>query len=174
MSLPPNLARWADCVYAACKVHDVEPVIVFAHLEVESLGGDALSPPDPSGTGDHGHGRGLMQIDDRSHQDFISRQSLDGIPLWQKPLENILEGTRIIAANLRRFHGSIIPAIAAYNAGAGATHHALLDVTRPNLGVEVSREASLAACNAITEHGCYVTKVLAQVSRLNQLVESVP
>ncbi len=94
----------------------------------ESAWGRILSPPGPGGTGDGGHGRGLMQIDDRFHQTFI------GSGKWSNPKDNIdyaidevlsksyayldtntsLQGTDLLRG-----------AIAAYNAGLGSVTRAL-------------------------------------------------
>jgi hypothetical protein len=50
----------------------LSPSVVAGIGSRESAWGLLLSPPGPAGTGDGGHGRGLMQIDDRYHQDFIN------------------------------------------------------------------------------------------------------
>jgi len=61
----------------------VAVAIIWAIGSRESRWGLALSPPTPAGTGDYGHGRGLMQIDDRWHPEFI------GSGGWQDPQANI-------------------------------------------------------------------------------------
>jgi hypothetical protein len=100
----------------------VKPSIVAAIGSRESGWGLFLSPRGPAGTGDGGHGRGLMQIDDRYHPEFINSG------LWSNPLENIRyavgqvlnqsyqyldRATTLDGVDLLR------GAIAAYNAGVG-------------------------------------------------------
>lgn len=79
----------------------------------------ALSPPGPTGTGDGGHGRGLMQIDDRYHKAFCSSED------WKDPAKNLHKGAEILRAahdffRAKDLHGRDLwrCAIAAYNAGA--------------------------------------------------------
>jgi hypothetical protein len=57
----------------------LSPSVVAGIGSRESAWGLLLSPAGPAGTGDGGHGRGLMQIDDRYHQGFISTG------LWRDP-----------------------------------------------------------------------------------------
>jgi hypothetical protein len=95
----------------------------------ESHWGLILNPPGPSGTGDFGHGRGLLQIDDRAFPQFI------GTGKWKDPRENILFGSQVLADN-RAFmqrrtslQGKELlrAALAAYNSGPGNALRALND-----------------------------------------------
>lgn len=70
--------------------------------------------------GDAGHGRGLMQVDDRSHADWI-KANKDGLD----PETNIFYGADILSANLEIFAGDYEKAFAAYNCGAGNVKRAL-------------------------------------------------
>jgi soluble lytic murein transglycosylase-like protein len=99
----------------------------------ESLFGDALSPKGPGGTGDEGHGRGLMQIDDRWHKDFCATEQ------WKDPWANILMGSRILHDALgffaqRGFSGPMLwrCTIAAYNAGCSAVLKAVQNAAPPD------------------------------------------
>jgi hypothetical protein len=106
------------------------PIAVIAGIgSRESHWGLLLNPPGPSGTGDFGHGRGLMQIDDRAFPQFTSTGK------WKDPRENILFGCQVLADN-RAFmqrktnlQGKelIRAALAAYNSGPGNARRALLD-----------------------------------------------
>jgi hypothetical protein len=139
-SLPPRLARFgAELAAAAVRTAPAElgarawAFLLAGVMDRESRGGDVLSPRGPAGTGDVGHGRGLMQIDDRPYHlteddprynqkeaarsvvrmDFI--ESGD----WADPVKNIAFG----AAHLRFYYDqadSLPAAIAAYNAGPKA------------------------------------------------------
>lgn len=123
--LPPRLGQWARYFAAAELCFDIDAFTLAAICDRESRGGDALRPRGPTGTGDIGHGRGLMQIDDRHHKSFIQSSSDDGTPLWKQPAFNIMYAARLLAANKAFFDGDEAAAIAAYNAGAGAVQRAL-------------------------------------------------
>jgi soluble lytic murein transglycosylase-like protein len=99
----------------------------------ESLFGDALTPKGPGGTGDGGHGRGLMQVDDRYHKDFCATDA------WKDPYRNITKGAEILHDAVgffaqRGFAGPMLwrCAIAGYNAGCGAVLRAVQNSAPPN------------------------------------------
>jgi hypothetical protein len=87
-------------------------------------------------TGDGGHGRGLMQIDDRSHAEWISLQK------WKNPAANIEYGADVWMDNFNYFidHYDLVggdaqlvwAATAAYNCGAGNVRKSLIQ----DLGVD--------------------------------------
>ncbi len=88
----------------------------------ESHWGLALTPQGPSGTGDSGHGRGLMQIDDRWHPEFI------GSGAWADAKENLIYGCNFLSKNITDFgrktgltsKSDIIKGgISSYNCGLG-------------------------------------------------------
>lgn len=74
-------------------------------------------------TGDGGHGRGLMQIDDRSHTEWLAKHN------WKDPATNIEYGSDVWMENFNYFidHFDLVgdnaalvwAATAAYNCGAG-------------------------------------------------------
>lgn len=105
-SLPGPYNKYQDAIMAASKKYDVPPEIITAVMSRESNGQNIV--------GDGGHGRGLMQIDDRSHGSWLAshNQGLD-------PASNIDYGTSIIRQNLNAFGGDYKKALAAYNAGGG-------------------------------------------------------
>lgn len=61
----------------------IEERVLAGLIARESRGGFALTPQGPGGTGDEGHGRGLCQIDDRSHASWIATAQ------WWEPDTNI-------------------------------------------------------------------------------------
>jgi hypothetical protein len=63
--------------------------------------------------GDHGHGFGVFQIDDRSHSDFTG--SVDAMI----PAKNADYAARLLSNLLARYRGNISKSLLAYNAGAG-------------------------------------------------------
>lgn len=74
------------------------PVSVIAGIgSRESHWGLALTPPGPHGTGDGGHGRGLMQIDDRWHVNFINSGK------WADATENIIYGCAVLKNSMGLF-----------------------------------------------------------------------
>jgi hypothetical protein len=96
------------------------PVAILAGIgSQESRWGLALTPPGPTGTGDHGHGRGLFQVDDRWHPKHI--ESGD----WQIPNKHIPYAAALLKQNLDGFGKAtqqegltlLRGAVAAYNKG---------------------------------------------------------
>ncbi|MGK7890010.1 MAG: SH3 domain-containing protein [Leptolyngbyaceae cyanobacterium] len=94
----------------------------------ESAWGRFLSPIGPAGTGDGGHGRGLMQIDDRYHATFINsglwrdaKSSIDYAidNVLRKSYDYLEANTNLTGKELLR------GAIAAYNAGLSSVTRAL-------------------------------------------------
>lgn len=116
--LPARVARWANLFVAAELCFGVDPYVLAAIIDRESLGGDALTPKGPAGTGDHGHGRGLGQIDDRYHHRFVHAGFDDGRPLWKHPVFNVMYAAWLLGRNLGLANGDYPVAIAAYNCGA--------------------------------------------------------
>jgi membrane-bound lytic murein transglycosylase MltF len=84
---------------------------------------------DTKGTGDNGHGRGIMQIDDRSHKQWISTHN------WKDAATNIEYAADVWMENFNYFcdHYDLVgdnvkliwAATAAYNCGAGNVKKAL-------------------------------------------------
>lgn len=115
----PWILRHRSAIEMAAGKFGVPAGIIAAVLSRESGGGRLLNPPGPGGTGDAGHGRGLMQIDDRWH-DFASSGA------WASATANIEYGTRLLASNYLTAVKKGAPgmmawrvALAGYNAGMG-------------------------------------------------------
>ncbi|MGB3512538.1 MAG: SH3 domain-containing protein [Microcoleaceae cyanobacterium] len=113
------------------------PSVIAGIGSRESAWGVILSPPGPSGTGDGGHGRGLMQIDDRFHSEFINSG------LWKDPFENIEYGAKVLFesrnyiknnTNLVENSDLLRAAIAGYNTGPADVVAAIND----GLDVDIS------------------------------------
>ena len=85
--------------------------LLAAIMDRESLCGDALTPKGPQGTGDHGFGCGLMQIDRRFHPIFC-----EFVSQWGDPYQNILYGASLLRGYIRKL-GSQERGVCAYNAG---------------------------------------------------------
>jgi hypothetical protein len=110
--------RWDAAMTAAETAKTLPAGIIFAVASQETDMNDVV--------GDGGHGRGLFQIDDRSHQDFLQRNGGGGA--GKKPP---VAAAALYAAGILRWgfdHGAsngVKPAdrlkfmLSAYNAGAG-------------------------------------------------------
>ena len=99
----------------------LQPSLMAGIGSRESNWGLILNPHGPTGTGDRGHGRGLMQIDDRTWGTWLNTHN------WQDPETNIRKGCTILADNrqffVARLGGAELlilrTALAGYNAGPG-------------------------------------------------------
>ncbi len=113
--LPQRIAQWSNEIAVAAEEHRVDPLLIAAVIERESEGGESkcLDHPGPSGTGDNGHGRGLMQIDDRANPAWIMGAD------WRNPAINIEHGTMILRQCMFALGGVVAAALAGYNAGPG-------------------------------------------------------
>lgn len=111
-NIPAQYRQWLPQVQAAAKKYNLDPALIFAVMSRES-GGKNIR-------GDAGHGRGLMQIDDRSWGPWLA--SHQG---GMDPASNIMKGAEILRANLDQFKGNTKAALAAYNAGGGNVNKAL-------------------------------------------------
>lgn len=78
----------------ASRKYHIQPCIIAGLGSRESHWGLALKPQGPKGTGDNGHGKGLLQIDDRWHE--FARTGK-----WVDPRENILYGCSVLADSLK-------------------------------------------------------------------------
>lgn len=153
--LPERLARYAPQFLAGELCRGVDAYVLAAICDQESRGGDALQPRGPAGTGDHGHGRGLMQIDDRWHKGFIVARYPNGRCLWTDASANIDYAARLLRSNLEEFEDEQNAAIAAYNCGCATVREGLDDLPSDHSAAD-----RLAAIQKRTAGGNYVSRVL--------------
>ena len=113
-------SKYLSFIKDSASKHDIEPAIICAIMSRESCAGLILNPPGPAGTGDGGHGRGLCQIDDRSHSFFTSVED------WKDPAKNIEYGMDLLRNNINYFLRkdpnqalALRRALAGYNCGCG-------------------------------------------------------
>lgn len=113
-SLPNNAQPYADIILEVAKNKGIDPFLIAAIGQKESLWGAALRPPGPGGTGDwtardwtvengvlyamppdgQGWGRGLMQLD----WWWYRKEFADGLD-WRDPYQNISKGAdRLVEA----------------------------------------------------------------------------
>lgn len=158
--LPSRLLRWLPTVEPIAALYRLDPLLVLSVMDRESLGGDALTPKGPSGTGDHGHGRGLMQVDDRAHKGFVAAVDDLGRPLWQDPAVNVLYGCRLLRRLIDSLDGYEAGALAAYNAGLGRVRSVLARVP-----VDATDEHRLVMVDSVTTGQDYARDVLSRRER---------
>lgn len=110
---PARLSQWRSEIENAALITGLAPELIAAIMDRESFGGLYLVPPGPTGTGDNGHGHGLLQIDDRTWPDFCA-----DVATWGNPEANILFGAKLLESYISEL-GSVPAGVAAYNAGPG-------------------------------------------------------
>lgn len=160
--LPPRLARWAPQLAAAEALTGVDALDLAAIMDRESRGGEALEPKGPAGTGDGGHGLGLMQIDDRAHARFTEGLCPDGkTPLWADPSFAVLFAARLVREDLVHLDGHRDAAICAYNAGPDRARVALADcrASAQAQGRTATPDEERAALDLVTTGHDYVSDV---------------
>lgn len=153
--LPARLARWAPQFAASEICYGVDAFAMAAIIDRESLGGDALKPPGPTGTGDHGNGHGLGQIDGRFHHRFIAAEFDTGTRLWADPTFNVLYGARLLARNLLGCDADYPTAIAAYNCGLTKAKRVV-----HNIGPGAGIASRVIALDNVTTGKDYVSDIL--------------
>lgn len=127
-----HVRPWRKLVAEVCALTGEDPYHFAAMGCRESGWGEYLVPKgDPCGTGDHGRGHGLFQIDDRYHRDFV------GSVKFKSPKEQALYACKILHGAREWFRRS--PSFrsddkelleratyAAYNAGPGHVYHSVV------------------------------------------------
>lgn len=147
MPWPDRIEEWREYIEAAASATGLLPELIGAVMDRESNGGDALRPRGPGGTGDYGHGHGLMQIDDRTWGSWLATND------WEDPGINILFGANLLNANLKALGGDIPAAVAAYNCG-------LTRVLRLKAHVALT----IPELDELTTGGNYVSDVLNRLA----------
>jgi LysM repeat protein/soluble lytic murein transglycosylase-like protein len=161
--LPSQFRQWGPDIEASAKKYHLDPAYVAAVMDRETGGKNEV--------GDGGHGRGLMQIDDRSHGAWLAthHQGMD-------PKSNIDYGCSILrvgldAATQHGLHGdaALKFAASAYNAGLGGAEAGLragnsdARTTGHNYGADVLQRRSKfeagfkAGTSAPAPHGTHGT-----------------
>ncbi len=130
----------------ASKRYGIPLALLLAVASRESRMGLALSA---DGTGDHGNGIGIMQIDRRYHPGFTGSHS----PFNHRA--NIDYGTEYLAKLLRQFNGNTTRAVAAYNAGPNKVQTAIYAGLPPD---------------SVTTGGDYSQDVMGRKQLIDQLL----
>jgi soluble lytic murein transglycosylase-like protein len=112
-------------IIASAAKYGVPAALVAAVIARESSG-------DPNALSlDGGHGKGLMQLDDRSQPFARGPNAFD-------PAANIDAGTAVLAADLKAFPGNPRAGIAAYNAGVTGVRRAIAEGQDPSSATYVA------------------------------------
>ena len=139
----PGLGKIRALLTEIAKSYGLDPAVAAAVVSRESGGGRLLGRSgNPADSGDRGHGRGLMQADDRFWKGLLN---LDGKgpeeDAWRYPAFNLAFGCWLLAKNLEalrdKFPGleeneRLRAALAAYNCGLGRVMRALADGRDPD------------------------------------------
>lgn len=96
-----------DHIFALCEEYGIEPSVVIAMIERESL-------YDADAVGDNGDSLGLMQIQPKWHEERMYELGCDNL---MDPYQNITVGIDILAEMLG--YGDLYWALMAYNGGMG-------------------------------------------------------
>src|SRR6266481_3739956 len=157
MALPARISRWSNQLLAAEQCTGFSAEMLAAIMERETLGGESmlLRPRGAAGIGDHGHGYGLFQIDDRSHASFISATDGFGRALWSRADMNCLYAA-IHLSKLMELFSDIEMVLCAWNAGQGRAIEALSRFKSGRFSTKT------AALDAVTDNGDYVSIVMKQ------------
>jgi len=153
-------------IVAIAESYGLDPAMVAAVIGRESGGGRLLgkwgNPPD---TGDHGHGRGLMQADDRFWKGLLNLDATGAEEdAWRYPAFNIAFGCWLLKKNMDAISAKFPAldaesvtggALAAYNCGLGRVM-ALIgrgdDVDRHTTGRDYSRDV-MERADWLRRHG---------------------
>lgn len=92
-----ELRKYEQIVKKVAAKYEIPASVIAGIGSRESHWGMALTPPGPGGTGDGGHGRGIMQVDDRWHVDFIQSGK------WADATENIIYGCAVLKNSMNLF-----------------------------------------------------------------------
>ena len=135
-SIPQEAQQYADIIKQVSAEQGVDPFVIVALGEQESRWGTAVGyqgTTGPSIVGTDQHGRGLMQIDDRTFGDWISTYD------WTDPYTNVSQGAKVFAQALSYFQKkglagdtAIQAALAGYNGGPGRVWNAIVGGDSPD------------------------------------------
>lgn len=153
LSLPPAGRPYAELVQASARRWAPAGIVSADHFATvlaaiighESHWGLALMPSGPAGTGDHGNGLGLGQLDRRYNQAWLATHD------WRDPAQNLDRAAEILAEKYRRFPHDERAAIASYNASAEHVAAALARGEDPQ---------------GVTTHGNYVDNIAHQLVQM--------
>lgn len=100
--IPPVAQPYADIILAVAEEQGISAFLIvqIGYRETQWGTSSYLSQLGPAGTGDGGHGRGLMQIDDRSNAAWLAAND------WTDPYTNITKGVKILKGKMSFLNGN--------------------------------------------------------------------
>jgi hypothetical protein len=104
----PTCVRFAGEIARAARRYGVDPSLLAAIAAQET--GGPKSDDGRNVIGDHGHGHGVFQIDDRWHAFARSKDAMD-------PEKNALYAAQLIRDYLKQNNGDVHAALSQYNSG---------------------------------------------------------
>lgn len=162
-TLLPHVKRaeaYRAAIEAEARRNELPAAVIAGVGSRESGWGIYLTPRGPAGTGDSGHGHGLMQIDDRYHA-FARRGD------WQNASSNIAYGAELLRQYIDRMEDysqgeglgtnlmQLRAGLAAYNGGPSGVRRALRfgrDPDTQTTGGDYSRDV-LSRAGYFQRHG---------------------
>lgn len=117
--LPAHYRRLLPLVERSAARHHVAAALLLAIMDRETGDPHRIGFGGRDAAVTNGNDFGLMQINRAAHPDFFAHHD------WSDPAANIDYGAGVLAANLRHYHGDVVRAAAAYNAGPGNVDRAL-------------------------------------------------
>ena len=103
----PLTQELQEHIFAECEKYGIDPAIVIAMCYRESS-------YNASAVGDNGRSFGLMQIQQRYHEERMERL---GVTDLLDPMQNVTVGIDFLAELLDRYNGDVAKALVAYNRG---------------------------------------------------------
>ena len=129
---PSAVAPYYDVIKQVAEEQGVDPFVIAA-LGWQESGWTTRSPytplGDPCGTGDAGHGHGIMQIDDGTWSSWLASND------WCDPMVNVTKGAQIFRDNLDRALAAGLTGDFAVQAAIGAYNHGGKSITNAVQGL---------------------------------------
>jgi len=161
--IPSEAEQYADAILQVASEQNVDPFLIVALGERETAWGTGSGyypKGSPAGTGDGGHGHGLLQIDDRTWGDWLATHN------WGDPHTNITQGVLILKSGLAYFAGKgltgsdqLRAAIAAYNHGPGNVWKNIQTGRDVDYGTEGNNYSSWVATKLASLTGAFTSAV---------------
>ena len=85
-----EVKKYEAVIYKVAQAYELPPSVLAGMGSRASAWGLSISPPGPEGIGNDGHGRGLMQIDERWHVPFVQSGK------WVEAEENIIYAAAVL------------------------------------------------------------------------------
>ena len=96
-----------DHIFALCEEYDIDPAIIIAMIERESV-------YDAGAIGDGGDSHGLMQIQPKWHSERMEKLGCTDL---LDPYQNVTVGIDYLCELLSRYDGDMAKALVGYNQG---------------------------------------------------------